>query len=588
MPKVLVLDLNGALVYRASSNRRKAHPRPYLANFLSYLFTSEPDRSSAISQQGGDPVRPWEVFVWSSAQPHNVRAMVEETFGSTWTEGIWQNEDADAARGRRRRGEGRLMGVWARDKMGLSSADYRRKVQTFKDLRKVIDHLAPNGQLAPDLVGRPFPLDERNIVLLDDSPLKAVFQPWNQIVIPEYDKSEYASSRVAAQNLSVGGDDEGMDETLLGVIGILEELRKVDNVPAFVRRNKLQLQTAEAEVLEAVVEDLPSHPSFTHWYEEPDVLQKWTQKGREALARKGISVEHGIVPDGASRTGSATPGPDWTSSRGPRVNSPPGHAGRGLSEVVARDNGGRGDASFGSRRSFTTTTQGAAQTMVEGSVETWRTFSPAQVAMYLRDLADHRLLQPIARTRLLDASDTLLELRFSNDTSIAPDSNGARLVHTFDMSNQRDDDEVSETEYHEATESASAEMYRRHRKELGKLIKECTRLELECERDAKQVPTKKKKRAAANTRSHRLARLRKYFTGEGAEYLRSIGNWGNRPLPPIRIPSLSRAELDDLPFSHAKEDPIVTVVRTRAQEKIAAERRQRLKAKHKPGKKQKK
>ena len=124
MPKVLVLDLNGALVYRASSNRRKAHPRPYLANFLSYLFTPEPEHTDAGSRASGDPIRPWEVFVWSSAQPHNVRAMVEETFGSTWTEGIWQDEDEDAVRERRGRGEGRLMGVWARDKMGLSSADY--------------------------------------------------------------------------------------------------------------------------------------------------------------------------------------------------------------------------------------------------------------------------------------------------------------------------------------------------------------------------------------------------------------------------------------------------------------------------------
>lgn len=114
-PKLLVLDLNGALVYRhkGSGDKRKAHPRPFLGCFLEYLFAPEP--------QGGP--RPWEVFVWSSAQPHNVRHMVETAMGH-WCEGIWVPEPKDLRQKRIQRGEGRLLKVWARDRMALGN-DYR-------------------------------------------------------------------------------------------------------------------------------------------------------------------------------------------------------------------------------------------------------------------------------------------------------------------------------------------------------------------------------------------------------------------------------------------------------------------------------
>lgn len=70
------------------------------------------------------PFRPWEAFVWSSAQPHNVRKMVETTFGEKWVQGVWSEEGVIEQDERRRRGEGRLLGVWARDKMRLSEEHY--------------------------------------------------------------------------------------------------------------------------------------------------------------------------------------------------------------------------------------------------------------------------------------------------------------------------------------------------------------------------------------------------------------------------------------------------------------------------------
>ncbi|KAL1410202.1 hypothetical protein Q8F55_004207 [Vanrija albida] len=311
-PKLLVLDLNGALVYRTAHTgaARKAYPRPFLNCFLQYVFLPEPE---------GGP-RPWEVFVWSSAQPHNVRHMVETTFGERWIEGVWTEEDRLSKVEREQRGEGRLLGVWARDKMNLGN-DYNRKVQTTKDLRKVGDHFIY------DLNDSRF--DESNMVLLDDSPLKAVYQPWSQIVIPEFDKPEYQASNVAAQRLNVrkasgkpvgsekdGGrslrsksqattpptaselaDEPGLDNILLAVIGILEESRHVQNFPSWVRRGGIQHPGKPLGTVgnsDVTLEDLPSHETFEHWFKDKDTHSYWAERGIEALNRKGIEVTHGL------------------------------------------------------------------------------------------------------------------------------------------------------------------------------------------------------------------------------------------------------------------------------------------------------
>lgn len=126
-PKLLILDLNGALIYRTdrAASSRRSYRRPYLGNFLEYVFSPEQTGDSAESiSTGTTPIRPLEAFVWSSAQPLNVRGMVELGFGTKWIQGVYEEENADEKRKRELRGEGRLLGVWARDKMGLNTADY--------------------------------------------------------------------------------------------------------------------------------------------------------------------------------------------------------------------------------------------------------------------------------------------------------------------------------------------------------------------------------------------------------------------------------------------------------------------------------
>jgi hypothetical protein len=113
--KLLVLDLNGTLIYRnkGGSNSRISYPRPYLGCFFKYLYRPLADENAP---------RPWEVFVWSSAQPHNVRTMLESTFDPEHIKGLWGDElnedEIDLDDG------GKVLGVWARDKMGLSDQEY--------------------------------------------------------------------------------------------------------------------------------------------------------------------------------------------------------------------------------------------------------------------------------------------------------------------------------------------------------------------------------------------------------------------------------------------------------------------------------
>jgi len=59
--KLVLLDLNGSLVFRANKQQADAYRRrPFVGNFLAYLFA-----------------RGFDVGVWSSAQPHSVRKMVQ-------------------------------------------------------------------------------------------------------------------------------------------------------------------------------------------------------------------------------------------------------------------------------------------------------------------------------------------------------------------------------------------------------------------------------------------------------------------------------------------------------------------------------
>ncbi|KAL5047822.1 hypothetical protein BDW71DRAFT_35817 [Aspergillus fruticulosus] len=151
-PLLVILDLNGTLIYRKT---RKFPPsfsrRVGLDDFLKVL------------------VEKYKVMIWSSSQPPTVAAVCEKLFSES--------------------NRKKLVAEWGRDKLGLSKSEYNTKVQVYKTLKTVWS----SKQIQASHPGRVNKgkkkgprWDQSNTVLIDDSRLKAVSEPYNLIEIPEF------------------------------------------------------------------------------------------------------------------------------------------------------------------------------------------------------------------------------------------------------------------------------------------------------------------------------------------------------------------------------------------------------------------
>ncbi|KAL4793492.1 NLI interacting factor-like phosphatase-domain-containing protein [Aspergillus venezuelensis] len=149
-PLLVVLDLNGTLIYRKTKKfPPKFSERVGLELFLKTL------------------VEKYKVMIWSSSQPPTVDAVCQKIFS-----------------GPDRR---KLVVEWGRDKLGLSKAEYNSKIQVYKTLETVwsnkkIQTSCPKK--GPE--GQPARWDQTNTILIDDSKLKALSEPYNLIEIPEF------------------------------------------------------------------------------------------------------------------------------------------------------------------------------------------------------------------------------------------------------------------------------------------------------------------------------------------------------------------------------------------------------------------
>ncbi|KAI9462081.1 hypothetical protein HD554DRAFT_2128083 [Boletus coccyginus] len=336
--KLLVLDLNGTLLIRSPRSHassgprlRSVQPRPYMQSFRQYLFCPE--------------TKAWlDTMVWSSAQPHSVDDMVDKVFGAT---------------------KGELKAVWNRKSLGLSQADYHQKTVTTKDLAKPWNLFA--SALGPEKLGErsAVPSQSQNThsafttLLLDDSPHKAVLQPYNHICIPEYgstrrrhDLQTFLATKKPKEDgkakrmnqvsgahstdrtvlelcprsaLSELAEQESYDATLLAVIGILETVKLQSNVAGWIRKGSLW---ATEERLEGGASDVDvskandgkaasnkvvqtgndtsstSDPTLTPeqahlqtkmWFDDSSVLACWVARGRRALMELGIPAAHGVT-----------------------------------------------------------------------------------------------------------------------------------------------------------------------------------------------------------------------------------------------------------------------------------------------------
>lgn len=180
-PLLVILDLNGTLIYR---KRRKFPPtfveRPGLREFLDEICNK------------------YSVMVWTSSKPETCEAIVSSLFPTT---------------GKKKKQK--LVACWGRDKFDLSKRQYNAKLQVYKELQKVwntpeIQREYPSklakaaaaqakpkggkgGKFAANKqkeVNIEYPeghrWDQTNTVLIDDSKIKALSEPYNILEIPEF------------------------------------------------------------------------------------------------------------------------------------------------------------------------------------------------------------------------------------------------------------------------------------------------------------------------------------------------------------------------------------------------------------------
>lgn len=135
--KLLVLDLNGALLVRSARTeahvplmQRKVFPRPFLHTFLDYLLAAFGPKKTRKTPAEPQRMRAYEVCIWSSAQPRSIDEMVGAAF-------LGWGRSVRLAQGTREQVEaqiraapvpekriGRVLGVWSRAQMGLTSEEY--------------------------------------------------------------------------------------------------------------------------------------------------------------------------------------------------------------------------------------------------------------------------------------------------------------------------------------------------------------------------------------------------------------------------------------------------------------------------------
>ena len=176
---LLALDLNGTLLYRELGSKAYS-PRPSLDRFLAYCLEHH------------------RVLIWSSAKAVNVDAICHKIFTLE----------------KRRK----LLGIWARESLGLSESQFEGKVQIYKSLTSIWDHKPiQRGHPNFDRGGR---WSQENTVLIDDSLIKAKGHPYNLIQCPEY---------VTSKNGVEAGDVLGQ------IVAYLEEARWCDNVSSFIK-----------------------------------------------------------------------------------------------------------------------------------------------------------------------------------------------------------------------------------------------------------------------------------------------------------------------------------------------------------------
>lgn len=184
-PLLIILDLNGTLIFR----KRKTLPPSFV-------------RRAGLDHFLEELTKKYAVMIWSSSRPATVEGVCKQLFP----------EDKKT----------KLVAKWGRDRFGLTAAQYNSKLQVYKQLSKVwadpvIQASHPNAPPSSEIptqgmeasvapprgkfsnlkhdrqqknvmmslpVGQRW--DQTNTILIDDSKLKALSEPYNILEIPEF------------------------------------------------------------------------------------------------------------------------------------------------------------------------------------------------------------------------------------------------------------------------------------------------------------------------------------------------------------------------------------------------------------------
>ncbi|KAK4148227.1 HAD-like domain-containing protein [Dichotomopilus funicola] len=147
-PLLVVLDLNGTVIYRKGHKKGSGQfsLRPFAQTFLELCL----DRHHLV--------------IWSSARPETVQAICTQLFSRVHRK--------------------RILAIWARDRFGLTTADYNLRTQCYKRLTRVwADPVIAGGHPRAAKGGR---WSQANTVLIDDSIEKARSEPHNAVTLPEF------------------------------------------------------------------------------------------------------------------------------------------------------------------------------------------------------------------------------------------------------------------------------------------------------------------------------------------------------------------------------------------------------------------
>ncbi|KAG9084277.1 hypothetical protein FS749_005349 [Ceratobasidium sp. UAMH 11750] len=332
--KLLVLDLNGTLLLRSPrtySGPRIVMARPYAKTFRKYVFHED-------SQL--------DVMVWSSAQPHNVDSMLEVFFGSDRTRlaGVWARDtlglaaenysqkvqtvkdldivwDAPAGLPPPVKITPPPMVVLMDNPKSLPTYNPTKpapvtKTRIYTSTQLMPAPAQPNdpneesqdrttywsvpdvrpGDPIPGLTGASSDIvaptssglySALNTLLLDDSPLKAHLQPYNNLTLPEYTaelrardvrrrdtleelmkpvtegEAEKVEDENAEKSTAVPSKQQHFkslraapfDKTLIAVIGVLSAVRHESSIVGWMRAGGMRPSVQEIARVAALVEE---------------------------------------------------------------------------------------------------------------------------------------------------------------------------------------------------------------------------------------------------------------------------------------------------------------------------------------------